>query len=63
MYGDSIVYAYATSAQSLHVRKVIILLIRDFETNFVLPRQLNGVIFEFNANLNEYNVAYLVSDR
>ena len=31
MYGDSILYAHATSAQSLHVRKVIILLIRDFE--------------------------------
>ena len=29
-----------------------------FRTNFALPRQLNGIIFEFYANLNEYNEAY-----
>ena len=33
IYGDpmAILYAHATSAQSLNVRKVIILLVRDFE--------------------------------
>ena len=31
IYGDSILDAHVTSAHSLHVRKVIILLIRDFE--------------------------------
>jgi len=31
IYGDSILDAHATSAQSLHVRKVRILLIHDFE--------------------------------
>ena len=31
IYGDSILDAHATSAHRLHLRKVIILLIRDFE--------------------------------
>ena len=31
MYGDSILCAHVTAAQSLHVQKVRILLIRDFE--------------------------------
>ena len=30
-YGDSMFHAHIMSAQSLHVRKVSILLIRDFE--------------------------------
>ena len=34
-----------------------------FRTNFALPQRLNGIIYEFNANLNEYNVANSVSDR
>ena len=31
MYGDPILYAHVTAAQSLHVQKMRILLIRDFE--------------------------------
>ena len=31
MYGDSILCAHVTAAQSLHVQEVRILLIRDFE--------------------------------
>ena len=31
MYGDSILYAHVTAAQSLHVQKVRIMLIHDFE--------------------------------
>ena len=36
----------------LHLRNVRILLIRYF------ARNLNGIIYEFNANLNEYSVSY-----
>ena len=34
-----------------------------FRTNSALPRQFNVIIYEFNGNLNDYNVLCSVSDR
>ena len=31
-----------------------------FRTNSAFPRQLNSIIYEFNANSNEYKVAYSI---
>ena len=34
-----------------------------FRSDYAFPRQLNGIMQEFNANLTEFKVTYSVNDR
>ena len=57
--------AHATSVQSLHVRERLEFCSFMISIKFCFyyfPRQLNGIIHEFNANLNEFKVTYSVND-